>query len=124
MVTYSNTASAYHNSSRSTSRSNLISISGGIIGFSSSESAMQRWVFTWHIVAELRSNMEVDLGIKKGSKKPKDLQKSRIKCDEVMVKKWPPMSDNSTYIVSLLSGVNASAKVKIQVAIQVWTSYI
>ena len=63
--------------------------------------------------------MEVDLGIKKGSKKPKDLQKSRIKCDEVMVKKWPPMSDNSTYIVSLLSGVNASAKVKIQVAIQV-----
>ena len=57
--------------------------------------------------------MEVDLGIKKGSKKPKDLQRSRIKCDEVMVskccdlvKQWPPIFDNSTCIVSLLSGVN------------------
>ena len=72
---------------RSTSRSNLISISGGIIGFLSSESAMQRWMFTSHIVVELRSNMAVDLGIKKGSKKPKDLQKSRIKYDEDMVRK-------------------------------------
>ena len=89
---------------RSTSRSNLISISGGIIGFSSSESAMQRWVFTSHIVAELRSNMAVDFGIKKGSKKPKDLQKSRIKYDEDMVRKccdllkqWPTMFDNALY---------------------------
>ena len=71
--------------------------------------------------------MEVDLGIKKGSKKRKDLQKSRIKYDEDMVskccdiflKQWPPMFDNSTYIVSLSSGVNASAEVKTQVAIQV-----
>ena len=101
---------------RSASRSNLISISGGIIGFSSSESAMQRWVFTSHIVTKLRSNMEVDLGIKKGSKKPKNLQKSWIKYDKNMVRKcwdllkqWPPMFDNSTCIVSLLSGVNASA---------------
>ena len=72
---------------RSGYRSNLISISGGIIGFSSSEGTMQRWVFTSHIVAEIRSNMEVDLGIKKGSKKPKDLQKSRIKYGEDMVSK-------------------------------------
>ena len=71
--------------------------------------------------------MEVDLGIKKGSKKRKDLQKSRIKYDEDMVskccdfflKQWPPMFDNSTCIVSLSSGVNASAEVKTQVAIQV-----
>ena len=63
---------------RSAYRSTLIYISGSIIGFSSSEGTMQRWVFTSHIVAEIRSNMEVDLGIKKGSKKPKDLKKSRI----------------------------------------------
>ena len=68
-------------------RSNLISISGGIIGFSSSEGTVQRWVFTSHIAAELPSNMEGDLGIKKGSKKPKDLQKSRMKYDEDMVSK-------------------------------------
>ena len=111
---------------RSDYRSNLISISGGIIGFSSSEGAMQRWVFTSHIVTESRSNMEADLGIKKGSKKPKYLQKSRIKYDEDMVskcrdllKQWPPMFDNSTCIESLSSGVNASAEVKTQVALQV-----
>ena len=70
--------------------------------------------------------MEVEIGIKKGSEKPKDLRKSRIKYDEDMVskccdilKQWPAMCDNSTYIVSLLSGVNASAEVKTQVAIQV-----
>ena len=57
---------------RSAYRSNLISVSGGVSGFSSSEGPMQRWVFTSHIVVELRSNMEVDLGIKKGSKKPKE----------------------------------------------------
>ena len=51
------------------------------------------------IVAELRSNVRVDLGIKKGSKKPKHLQKSRMKYDEDMVskccdllKQWPPIS--------------------------------
>ena len=112
---------------RSGYRSNLISISGGTIGFSSSEVTMQRWVFTSHTVAELRSNMGVDFSIKKGSKKPKDLQKSRIKYDKDMVsrccdfflKQWPPMFDNSACIVSLLSGVNASAEVKTQVAIQV-----
>ena len=78
-------------------RSNLISISVGIIGLSSFEGTIQRWIFTSHIVAKLRSNMEVDLGIKKGSKKPKDLQKSRIKYDEDIVskccnllKQWPP----------------------------------
>ena len=87
---------------------------------------MQRWVSTSHIVAELRSNMEVNLGIKKGSKKPKDLQKSRINYDEDMVskcrnlsKQWPPMFDNSTCIASLSSGVSASAEVKSQFAIQV-----
>ena len=100
---------------RSAYRSNLISISGGIIGFSSSEGTMQRWVFTSHIVAEIRSNMEVDLGIKKGSKKPKDMVN---KCCDLL-KQWPPMFDNSTCIVSLSSGVNASAEVKTQVAIQV-----
>ena len=31
--------------------------------------------------------MEVEIGIKKGSEKPKDLRKSRIKYDEVMVSK-------------------------------------
>ena len=99
---------------RSGYRSNLISISGGIIGFSSSEGTMQRWVFTSNIVAELRSNMEVDLGIKKGSKKPKDLQKSRMKYDKDMVskccdllKQWLSMFCKSTCIVSLSSGVNA-----------------
>ena len=72
---------------RSGYRSNLISISGGIIGFSSSEVTMQRWAFTSHTVAELRSNIGVDFSIKKGSKKPKDLQKSRIKYGGDMVSK-------------------------------------
>ena len=70
--------------------------------------------------------MEVDLDIKKGSKKPKDLQKSRIKYDEDVVSKFcdllkqqPPMFDNSTYIVLLSCGVNASTEVKSRVAIEV-----
>ena len=70
--------------------------------------------------------MEVDLGIKKGAKKPKDLKKSRMKYDEDMVskcydllKQCPPMFDNSTCIASLSSGVNASAEIKAEVAIQV-----
>ena len=93
---------------------------------SHSEDTVQTWVFTSHLVAELHSNMEVDLGIKKGSKKPKDLKKSRMKYDEDMVskcydllKQWPPMFDNSTCIVSLSSGVNALAEIKAEVAIQV-----
>ena len=87
---------------------------------------MQRWVFTNHIVAELRSNMEVDLGIKEGSKKPKDLQKSRMKYDEHMVnkccdllKQWPPMFDPSIRILLLLSGANASAEAKTHAVTQV-----
>ena len=73
---------------------------------------------------KLRSNIEADLGIKEVSKKPIDLQKSWIKYDEDMVskccdllKQWPPMFDNSACILSLSSGVNASAYVKSQLAI-------
>ena len=72
-------------------------------------------LLTWKLKLVLRKDQ-----------RPKDLRKSRIKYDEVMVskccdllKQWPAMCDNSTYIVSLLSGVNASAEVKTQVAIQV-----
>ena len=72
---------------RSAYRSNLISISGGIIGFSSSEGTMQRWIFTGHIVAELQPNMEVTFDINEGSKKPKDLQKTRMKYFKDMVSK-------------------------------------
>ena len=61
-----------------------------------------------------------------GLYKSKDLQKSRIKYEKDMVskccdllKQWPPMFHNSTCIVLLSSGVNASAEVKTHVAIQV-----
>ena len=87
---------------RSAYRSNLISISAGIIGFSSSEGTLQRLSLQATL---LRSNIKIDLDIKKGSKEPKDLQKSRMKYDEDMVskfcdllKQWPPMFGNFTCI--------------------------
>ena len=43
-----------------------------------SKGTVQRWVFTSHIVAELHSDIKGGLAIKKKSKKPKALQKSRI----------------------------------------------
>ena len=56
-----------------------------------------------------------------GLYKSKDLQKSRIKYEKDMVSKCrdllkqrPPMFHNSTCIVLLSSGVNASAEVKNQ----------
>ena len=51
---------------RAAYKSTLISISSGIIDFSSSEDAVQRWVFTSQIIAELDYNMDNDLGIYNG----------------------------------------------------------
>ena len=93
----------------------LLTFLGGIIGFSSSEGTVQRWVLTSHIVATVRMNMESVLHMTRRPSRSKEMQKSRINFDEEEVRKccdllkqWPPMFSSSTSIVSLSSGMNAS----------------
>lgn len=45
--------------------------SGGIIGFSTTEGTVQRWVLSSHVVAKVRSDMEEGIGLRKKSSKPK-----------------------------------------------------
>ena len=92
---------------------------GGIIGFSTTEGTVQRWVLSSHVVAKIRSDMEENIGLRTTSSKPKELQDSRMKFDEEAVIKcynlimqWQPIFSSSDSIVSLSSGVNASEEVQ------------
>ena len=105
----------------------LLTFLGGIIGFSSSEGTVQRWVLTSHIVATLRMNMVSVLHMTRRPSRPKEMQKSRINFDEEAVRKccdllkqWPPMFNSSTSIVSLSSGMNASTEVRKCMIIEVY----
>ena len=51
--------------------------SGGIIGYSTSESTVQRWIITSHVAARLLGDMENSLGIRASVSLTKDLGKSR-----------------------------------------------
>ena len=105
----------------------LLTFLGGIIGFSSSEGTVQRWVLTSHIVATLRMNMESVLHTTRRPSRPKEMQKIRINFDEEAVRKccnllkqWPPMFSSSTSIVSLSSGMNTSTEVRKCMIIEVY----
>ena len=63
--------------------------------------------------------MEDNIGLRKTSSKPKELQTSRMKFDEEavqncynIIKQWQPIFSSSDAIVSLSSGVNASEEVQ------------
>jgi hypothetical protein len=92
---------------------------GGILGFSTSYGTVQRWVLSGHIAAKIRSNVEEDIGIRKMTSKPKQLQQQRIRYDEEAVTNcykllldWTPIFTGSDRIVALSSGINASEDVQ------------
>ena len=58
---------------------------GGIIGITTSDSAVQRWVLSSHIMAALLSNFKHSLELNQLESNQKDLGKKRIKDDEKVV---------------------------------------
>ena len=75
-------------------------------------------MFSNHVAAKVRADMEEEIGLRKAPSKPKELQKSRMKFDEEAVqncsvlKQWQPIFSSSEAIVSLSSGVNASEEMQ------------
>lgn len=72
-----------------------------------------------HITAQLKGNMENTLGIRQSTSKMKETSAKRIKFDEQSVEKccnvldtWASVFEDSSDIVSLSSGVNASSEVQ------------
>ena len=76
-------------------------------------------MYSNHVAAKVRADMEDMIGLRKAPSKPKELQKSRMKFDEEavqncynVIKQWQPIFSSSEAIVSLSSGVNASEEVQ------------
>ena len=92
--------------------------SGGIIGYSTSEGTIQRWIITSHVAARLLGDMENSLGIRASVSLTKNLGKSRKEfyekntesCYELL-KSWNPQFDSNLLISDLSSGVIASDSV-------------
>ena len=87
---------------------------GGLIGFSTSEGVVQRWVLRSVVVAKIHSEMEEDIEMKKVLTKPKELQRSRMKLDEEAVsrcyevlKQWKLIFGSCDSLVFLSSGTKA-----------------
>ena len=60
---------------------------GGIIGISTSQGTMQRWVMSSHITATLIADLRKSLNLGIGDSTAKDLSSKRIRFDENAVKK-------------------------------------
>ena len=79
---------------------------GGIIGITTSDCAVQRWVLSSHIMATLLSNFKHSLELNQLESNQKDLGKKRIKDDEKVVqdsyniiKEWgDPFKKSATLI--------------------------
>ena len=76
-------------------------------------------MFSNHVVAKVRADMEEEIGLRKTPSKPKELQKNWMKFDEEAVqncynvlKQWQPIFSSSEAIVSFSSGVIASEAVQ------------
>ena len=92
---------------------------GGIIGSSTSEGTVQRWILTSHVVANLMADLKSSIGIQNDQKPPKDLGNARIEHDEKMVRKcvslieeWSNPFQRTEELTSLSSGVQAPEDVK------------
>ena len=59
---------------------------GGIIGFSTSEGSLQRWVLSSHVYATISSDFKESIGFNQENRKPKDLQETRMQFDEKQIK--------------------------------------
>ena len=91
----------------------------GIIGHSTSEGTVQRWILTRHVAARLLGDMENSLGIRGSVSLTKDLGKSKKEFDEKntkscyeLLKSWTPQFDSNLPISGLSSGVIASDSVQ------------
>ena len=92
---------------------------GGIIGFSTTEGTVQRWILTSHIAARLTSQMEGSLQLTKSENVPKDLAPSRVSyveskiesCIQVL-QNWDLMFEDEKNLYSLSPGYYAHEDVK------------
>lgn len=91
---------------------------GGIIGFSTSEGTMQRWVLTSHLTAAISSDLKESLDIDTIKSTPKDLGKKRRLLDETVVStcqnviaSWTNPFVKNVQLVSLSSGIAATDEV-------------
>ncbi|XP_066913065.1 uncharacterized protein [Clytia hemisphaerica] len=88
---------------------------GGIIGFSTSENTVQRWILTSHIAAEISADLKESLDIETASSKLKDLNETMrsrdeediIKCIDMISARNNPFVQ-SRKLIGLSSGVVAS----------------
>ena len=87
---------------------------GGIIGFSTKEGTVQRWILTSHFAARLISQMEDSLQLTKSEKAPKDLTPKRVSyveskiesCTQIL-QSWAPIFEDEKNLYSLSSGYHA-----------------
>ena len=87
---------------------------GGIIGFSTSEGTVQRWVLTSHVVSKLISQIEEELKLKRPLSKPKDLGQSRRNFDNncsssstEIINNWGNPFQQRDVLINICSGVEA-----------------
>lgn len=92
---------------------------GGITGFASNESTVQRWVLSSHTVSQCKSNMEEMLRIKENPRKTKDIGKSRIEFDSGccqrafdIMKNWGNPFEIRDSLINVSSGIEAPEPVK------------
>ena len=87
---------------------------GGIIGITTSEGSIQRWVLSSHVYAAISRDFKTSIGIDDDNNSPKDLQETRKQFDENCVKscydllnQWCNPFKESESIISISSGVAA-----------------
>jgi hypothetical protein len=92
---------------------------GGIIGYCTSESTVQRWVLTSHIAAKIQAKMENVLGISETNTITKDLSKKRILFDEECVNRaydliqdWGTPFEENYSLVNISSGVECGTDIE------------
>jgi len=91
---------------------------GGIIGSSTSESTVQCWILTSHVIAKLMTDLKTRIGVYADKKHPKDLGKSRMKHDKQVISRcveiieeWSNPFEKSENLTSLSSGRHASKEI-------------
>ena len=90
----------------------------GIIGITTSDGAVQRWVLSSHIMAALISNFKHSLELNQLESNQKDLGKKRIKDDEKVlqdcfniIKEWGDPFKKSATLIGLSSQIQATEHV-------------
>ena len=92
----------------------------GIIGFSTSEGTVQRWVLTSHIIAKLIANMESEFNLKNTpTKNPRiSVVRARRELETLdaptkFYVNWGNSFDNSrSSLINICSGIEASSEIK------------